>query len=339
MEKPKIYLHWSATPYSWKQPGHYHSIITGDGNVHKFHSYDDDLPAHTYNRNYNSVGFAIACMGGKRPWIEYPPTKKQIESLCKETAEVAKKFGYSINDITDKNIMTHAEAASLRDYSRDLVVRYGNSSESVAKQKGFPHDNYGPMTWHDGWPGGTAERWDLWQLAPSDKGGIGGFLLRKKIKQYMEEGSKPQVVPENQRAKVKAYLKRYCEEYALSYHDILAQAIIESNLNPDAVSVNEALGVGQIKVATAEYICKRHGITPPKREELLGMKNAELNCKLMCIIMADMIKKVKEKHLYDAARLLYHDGEWSMEQGVNGTAGIEYNNKVVKKKVEIKEFI
>ena len=69
------------------------------------------------------------------------------------------------------------------------------------------------------------------------------------------------------------------------------------------------------------------------------MKNAEFNCKLMCIIMRDMPDKVKEKHLYDAARLLYHDGEWSMEEGENGEYSIPYNNKVVKKKMEIKSHI
>ena len=338
MEKPKFYFHWTATPYNWRESGHYHTIVTGDGRVHHLHSHSEDLPAHTYNRNYNSIAYAIACMGGTNYWKEYPPTKIQIENMCKDAAESALKIGYKSEDVTIKNFMTHAEAAANRDFDKDIVKKYGNSA-SAAKNAGLPHDNYGPMNWHDGWPGGTAERWDLWQLAPSDKGGIGGFLLRKKIKQYMTEVSKPQVVPENQRAKVKAYLKRYCEEYNLSYHDILAQAIIESNLNPDAVSVNEALGVGQIKVTTAEYICKRHGITPPEREELLGMKNAEFNCKLMCIIMKDMLDKVKEKHLYDAARLLYHDGEWSMEEGENGEYSIPYNNKVVKKKMEIKRHI
>jgi hypothetical protein len=34
----KIYLHWTATAYDWIRPGHYHSIITGDGLVHRLHS-------------------------------------------------------------------------------------------------------------------------------------------------------------------------------------------------------------------------------------------------------------------------------------------------------------
>lgn len=349
MKNPKIYLHWSATPYDWKQPGHYHTIVTGDGTVHKLHSYDDNLSAHTYNRNYNSISLAIACMGGNNYWKEYPPTEKQIEALCREAALVAKKFRYTVEDITVKNIMTHAEAAANRDYpiekaklvsgwrlpaSKTMEIEYLKKAESY----GLPHENYGPSSWHDGWPGGFVDRWDLWQLKSTDKGGVGGFLLRKKIKQYMEmeEVGKSQIVPESQRVKVKAYLKKYCEEYNLSYHDILAQAIIESNLTSDAISSSRALGVGQIKLATAEYICKRHNLPVPQKEEELF--DIDLNCKLMCLIMSDMLKKAQEKHLYDTARLLYHDGEFSLEQGVNGLAGIEYNNKVVKKKIKIKEF-
>ena len=51
----RIYLHWTATSYDWIRPGHYHSIITGDGLVHRLHSYSVDLPAHTWQRNSNSV--------------------------------------------------------------------------------------------------------------------------------------------------------------------------------------------------------------------------------------------------------------------------------------------
>ena len=66
---PTIYLHWTATPYDWIRPGHYHSIISGDGRVHMLHDYNVDLPAHTYGRNRNSVALSCACMGGvPDPW-------------------------------------------------------------------------------------------------------------------------------------------------------------------------------------------------------------------------------------------------------------------------------
>ena len=68
-----IYLHWTATGYDWIRPGHYHSIITGDGRVHRLHSYGVDLPAHTWGRNSNSVALACACMGGQPdPWSQPP---------------------------------------------------------------------------------------------------------------------------------------------------------------------------------------------------------------------------------------------------------------------------
>jgi len=44
---PTLYLHWTATPYGWIRPGHYHSIVSGDGRVHRLHDYNVDLPAHT----------------------------------------------------------------------------------------------------------------------------------------------------------------------------------------------------------------------------------------------------------------------------------------------------
>ena len=59
-----IYLHWTATGYDWIRPGNYHSIIGGDGRVHRLHAYSVDLPAHTYGRNRNSVALSCACMGG-----------------------------------------------------------------------------------------------------------------------------------------------------------------------------------------------------------------------------------------------------------------------------------
>ena len=72
-----IYLHWTATGYDWIRPGHYHSIIGGDGRVHRLHAYSVDLPAHTYGRNRNCVALSCACMGGiPDPWTQ-PPTSAQ----------------------------------------------------------------------------------------------------------------------------------------------------------------------------------------------------------------------------------------------------------------------
>ena len=161
-----IYLHWTATGYDWIRPGRYHSIIGGDGRVHRLHSYSVDLPAHTYGRNRSSIALSCACMGGiPDPWTQ-PPTTAQLNSLCAETASIARDWGWREADITIQSVMTHAEAASNRD---GRVM----------------HDNYGPMIW-----GGTGERWDLLQLergGPSD----GGDQLRERIRAELRGDPSP----------------------------------------------------------------------------------------------------------------------------------------------------
>lgn len=157
-----LYLHWTATGYDWIRPGHYHSIVAGDGRVHRLHSYDVDLPAHTWRRNSDSVAIACACMGGRPdPW-SLPPTPEQLDSLCREAADVARRFGWTAEMITVERLMTHAEAAANRD--------------------GRPmHDNYGPVIW-----GGTGERWDLMQLQPGGSTD-GGDRLRQRIRALLEQ--------------------------------------------------------------------------------------------------------------------------------------------------------
>ena len=161
MTLPKIYLHWSATPYNWVQPGHYHSIVTGDAVLHRMHDYNIDLPAHTYRRNSNSIGLACACMGGSDPWST-PPTQQQLEAMCREVARIIRGWGWRDSDINVANIMTHAEAASNRDGWR-------------------AHENYGPVAW-----GGDGTRWDFMCL---ERGGSddGGDRLRKMIRSFFRD--------------------------------------------------------------------------------------------------------------------------------------------------------
>ena len=162
MSQATIYLHWAATPYTWVRSGLYHSIINGEGHVHRLHAYSVDLPAHTWRRNSNAVALSCACMGGRPdPWL-IPPTAAQLESLCQEAAAIARHWGWSAADITIQRLMTHAEAASNRD-GRIL------------------HDNYGPVIW-----GGTGGRWDLLQL---EKNGppTGGDQLRQRIREILSQ--------------------------------------------------------------------------------------------------------------------------------------------------------
>jgi hypothetical protein len=155
-----IYLHWAATPYSWVRSGLYHTIIGGDGTLHRLHAYSIDLPAHTWRRNGNAVALSCACMGGRPdPWT-LPPTEVQLDAMCREAAEVARSWGWREADITIERVMTHAEAASNRD-GRWL------------------HDNYGPVIW-----GGTGERWDFLQLSKSGPP-TGGEELRGRIRRFL----------------------------------------------------------------------------------------------------------------------------------------------------------
>lgn len=165
----RIYLHWTATPYDWVKRGSYHSIVTGDGTLHRLHDYTLDLPAHTWRRNSNAVGIACACMGGiPDPWTQ-PPTSRQVETMCREVARLIRDdWGWTPDDISVRRIMTHAEAASNRD---------GWNA----------HENYGPVAW-----GGTGERWDFMTLS---KGGPddAGDVLRERIRAFY--GGAPAATP------------------------------------------------------------------------------------------------------------------------------------------------
>ncbi|HIK28133.1 MAG: N-acetylmuramoyl-L-alanine amidase [Oscillatoriaceae bacterium SKW80] len=199
----KIYLHWTGTSYDWAEPGHYHTVILGNGSVKRLTGYDQPLKAHTAGRNEESVAIAIACMG-ERGWDDYPPTAIQIENMCKEVALLAFQLGWKPDEINIYRVMTHAEAAANRDFPLEKVKQvsewsYPTSTPQaeryVAKARalGMPHENYGPDFWFDGWPAGFFERWDLWQLKPSERRGEGGFILRDKIKKYLSQMDVPEI--------------------------------------------------------------------------------------------------------------------------------------------------
>jgi len=153
-----IFMHWTAGGYNWKN-GPYHTTVQGDGSLYKHLPYDQHT-AHTYYRNSGNVGLSVAAMKDYN-WNSFAPKPKQLEAMTAEAAVIAKGWGWSAGDVSIKNVMTHAEAASNKD---------GRS----------PHDNYGPTWW-----GGTGERSDLHKLKGSDKDGTGGDKLRQMMKKYM----------------------------------------------------------------------------------------------------------------------------------------------------------
>jgi hypothetical protein len=195
----KIYLHWSATSYNFTKLGNYHTVVQGDGRVIRLTSYDQ-LTAHTFKRNSNAVGIACACMGGV-PWDDFPPTAIQMENMCREAADLAKKLGWKASDIKDltlgnnsvNRILTHAEAAANRDFPLNLARKGSGVSDQVAIALGLPHNNYGPSNWLDGWSSGTFERWDFYKVKKTDLNGSGGNTLRTMIRGFM--GSAPVITP------------------------------------------------------------------------------------------------------------------------------------------------
>ncbi|AOO17005.1 hypothetical protein RW220110_013 [Cyanophage S-RIM12_RW_22_0110] len=154
----QIYMHWTAGGYNWKN-GPYHTTVQGNGDLYKHKPYDQHT-AHTYYRNTGNVGLSVAAMKDYN-WNSFAPKPKQLEAMTAEAAVIAKGWGWKPGDVSIRNVMTHAEAASNKD---------GRS----------PHDNYGPTWW-----GGTGERSDLHKLKGSDKDGTGGDKLRQMMKKYM----------------------------------------------------------------------------------------------------------------------------------------------------------
>jgi len=168
----KIFLHWTAGGGNFKQSGKYHSIVQGDGSIYRAHPYDQRSGvAHTYLRNSSGIGMSVAAMAGSPGSYQWP-SGKQIDSLSAEIADVAKKRGWKESDISVKNIMTHAEAAS------------GKDGELPR------NDNYGPTAW-----GGDGARWDLWHLTKDGKPGSGGHIIRNKVRGFL--GMEQIPVPED----------------------------------------------------------------------------------------------------------------------------------------------
>ena len=173
----KLYLHWTAGGYN-DPIGGYHSVITGDGKVHR--KIDYNKPGnHTESRNQNSVGLAVAAMRevpkGSGKYTDWPKPV-QIDRLVEESAKITKAWGWKPSDININKVMTHGEAGSGKDGYLPAVSRR-------------PY-NYGPTVW-----GGDGSRWDLDMLSPSQKIGDGGRQIRSMIKAKYAMGGKTKPGP------------------------------------------------------------------------------------------------------------------------------------------------
>ena len=115
-------MHWTGGTHkvSSLDRKHYHSIFAGDGTrVVGMHSHEDNkntadgiYAAHTFHMNTNFVGVSIACMGGKdvkeKPlaYGKWPPTKKEVDAMCKHVAKICDLYGIKI---TKKTVLCHSE--------------------------------------------------------------------------------------------------------------------------------------------------------------------------------------------------------------------------------------
>ncbi len=145
----RILLDWTQSRYNYRDKGNYNTVFQGNGN-------------RIQHRDYNTapdISLAIAAMGGK-PWIDYPPTMGQLEGMMKESARLALGWGLEAKDVTDKNVLTGAEAA-------------GKS---------------GPVAW-----GGTGQEMGLFKLRKGDADGSGGNKLRSMMRKYMNQPGKSQL--------------------------------------------------------------------------------------------------------------------------------------------------
>ena len=153
----KIFLHWSAGSHN-QNFSNYHTTFLGNGRAVRNRGYGVDGTEHTAGANTNSVGLAIAAMGGKgvneNKFGSFPPTSAQVSAMALEAARLAVAWGWDESTI-EKNVRTHGE-----------WERYATKSGILP---------------------GRPQRWDLDKLRQSDPTNSGGDKLRKMIKSYFKK--------------------------------------------------------------------------------------------------------------------------------------------------------
>lgn len=162
----KLYLHWTAGHYGQFFDA-YHINIDDDGSVYVSTDNLAELKAHTYRRNSGAIGISLACAykATTNNFGPEPPTPLQVEAMAQVVAVLCKALDLTIDAY---RVMTHAEAADNKD---GLNPGY--------EANGYPQGKHGPEH--------NCERWDLWLLPGTAKGG-GGDLIRGKAIWYQQNG-------------------------------------------------------------------------------------------------------------------------------------------------------
>lgn len=125
-------LHWSAGRYRTYFPHYQFCILgprddqTGDGevvstfpvekNLRRIPSGDLDYAAHTRGRNSGRIGISAMAMyqATTNTYGVFPPTPRQIESLCAVAGLVVAKYGKGLP--IDAQVKTHYEWAVIDAY-------------------------------------------------------------------------------------------------------------------------------------------------------------------------------------------------------------------------------
>jgi hypothetical protein len=168
----QIVFHWNAADGYTSTAGDYHTVFTGDGKKHQKVSYNAKTPGTLYRRD--AINLALAANPDKNMW----PKEAQLTAMAKETANLAKSWGWSKSSINVRNVAGHGEIGAGKDIGN--LTRNISTGRPPSKGPKGSQDNYGPTIW-----GGDGSRWDLSRLSRSDNIGQGENKFRQKVKENM----------------------------------------------------------------------------------------------------------------------------------------------------------
>lgn len=147
----RVILHWSAGHYS-QFFRDYDIQIDGDGQIWAPDLILEDVEAHCWRRNSDSIGVALAaCYNGTtRDLGAEAPTEAQIQTMIRVIVQICQGLGWPIDR---QHVLTHEEMATI--------------------------DGYGPGS------GDPETRWDLWFLRNGEAPGTGGEQLRASARSIL----------------------------------------------------------------------------------------------------------------------------------------------------------
>ena len=147
----RMILHWSAGHHN-QFFNDYDIQIDGVGNIWAPGMELDDVEAHCWRRNSDSIGVALAACyrGTTRDLGDEAPTEAQIAVMAQVVSALCKGMEWPIDQA---HVLTHEEMATI--------------------------DGYGPGS------GDPETRWDLWFLRNGEAPGSGGESIRQMAREVV----------------------------------------------------------------------------------------------------------------------------------------------------------